>query len=123
MIKTLAFLASLVLAATSQAATTLTTSMGLVEGSSAFCFVLNASKKPIEVDSVSFVRPDGSVVAGQTSTCSYPNPISPGLTCRDTIAAGGAMRCVIVTKGNAKSIRGTLVMFNPAGAVSILETR
>jgi hypothetical protein len=121
--KKLSLLASVVLAATAaQATTTLTTSIGFgVNG--AVVWTLNASTKPVEVDSVTFVRPDGSVISGGSSTCTYPGLISPGLACRDNISLGPGeyVRCLIVTKGNSKSIRSSM-LFDGEGA-SMLEAR
>jgi len=87
------------------------------------CLSLNATTKPVEVDSVTFVRPDGSSVPPTSSTCSYPGLISPGQACRDSLNTGGLIRCVIVTKGNVKSIRASLLLFDTTGSESILEAR
>jgi hypothetical protein len=120
----LPLLASVVLAATAQATTTLTTSLGLAQNF-VTCLTLNVSTKPVEVDSVTFIERDGKVHPPTNSTCTYPGPISPGLACQDNVdlgTSGAFVRCVIVTKGNSKSIRGTVLMF-VAGAQSILEAR
>jgi hypothetical protein len=121
----LSLLASVVLATTAQATTTLTTSVGFgLNGVT--CFTLNTSTKPVEVESVTFVSPDGVTYSGQTSTCSYPGLVSPGLACRDSVDIGTAanyVRCVIVTKGNSKSIRGSMLLRDNQGTQSILEAR
>jgi hypothetical protein len=119
--------ATLMLASATQATTILSTSMGFgVNGVT--CFTLNTSTKPVEVDSVRFVFTDGSSVSltQQASTCTYPGLVSPGQACRDSTDIGinhDSVRCVIVTKGNAKSIRGSMSLFDNSGAQSILETR
>jgi hypothetical protein len=122
--RTLAIVA-LSLATSAGATTILSTSMGFgVNGVN--CFTLNTRTKPVEVDLVTFAFTDGTIMVPEASTCTYPGVISPGKACRDSLDIGtshDAVRCVIVTKGNSKSIRGSMSLFDNSGAQSILETR
>jgi hypothetical protein len=105
----------LFLSTAAQATTTLTTGIGF--GLNALdCLVLNASTKPVEVDSVTIFDDNGNALS-TFSNCTFPGQISPGLACYG--------RCVIVTKGNSKSIRGTLLLFGTGlgDAETILEAR
>ena len=124
--KPLILLASVILAANARATTTLTTSLGFAVNIQT-CNVLNASTKPVEVDSVTFVDENGMVLKGnRSSTCTYPGLISPGLACVDRVGSdgfAGLVRCIIVTKGNAKSIHASMIFFDAHGSELILEAR
>jgi hypothetical protein len=116
-------LAALLLASAANATTTLTTGIGLDLSNNARCEILNASTKPVEVDSVTFIRPDGATAAINFNTCTFPGVISPGLACSVTTGEGGLYRCEVVTKGNSKSIRVDLLLIDGNNGVSILEGR
>ena len=120
--RTFTFLAAFLLAATA-GATTLTTGIGF--GLNALdCRVLNASTKPVEVDSVTIFDDNGTALS-TFSNCTFPGQILAGLVCSVKIQSTHYGRCVIVTKGNAKSIRGTLLLFGTGlgDAETILEAR
>jgi hypothetical protein len=111
------------LLATAAQATTLTTGIGF--GLNALdCLVLNASTKPVEVDSVTIFDDNGNALSTST-VCTLPGQIFPGLACHVKIQSSHYGRCVIVTKGNTKSIRGTLLLFGTGlgDAETILEAR
>src|SRR5262249_5922067 len=96
------------LLSTAAQATTLTTGIGF--GLNALdCLVLNASTKPVEVDSVTIFDDAGHALS-TFSNCTFPGQIFRGLACYVKIQSSHYGRCVIVTKGNAKSIRGTLLL-------------
>jgi hypothetical protein len=120
--RTLLLVFTLSLAAAAHA-TTLTTGIGF--GLNALdCLVLNASTKPVEVDSVTIFDDNGNALS-TSSICTFPGQIFPGLACHVKIQSTHYGRCVIVTKGNAKSIRGTLLLFGTGlgDAETILEAR
>jgi len=123
-VKALTLMAALLLATTAHATTTLTTGVGFALNA-LDCRVLNASTKPVEVDSVTIFDADGNALPASFSNCTFPGPILPGLTCFVKISSSHYGRCVIVTKGNSKSIRGTLLLFGSGlGDVeTILEAR
>jgi len=113
----------LFLSTAAQATTTLTTGIGF--GLNALdCLVLDASTKPVEVDSVTIFDDNGNALS-TFSNCTFPGQISPGLACHVKIQSSHYGRCVIVTKGNSKSIRGTLLLFGTGlgDAETILEAR
>jgi hypothetical protein len=69
---------------------------------------------------------------GHPNNCTFPGVIVPGAACRMHVTNGenvtGAallgIRCVIVTKGSAKSLRGTLrIREVEAPSARILEAR
>jgi hypothetical protein len=114
-------LATVLLVSVAHAATILTTGIGFAN-SGARCIILNASTKPVEVDSVAFIDLDGNIRPIDTNSCTFPGAISPGLACSVVLAGGGQTRCVVATKGNSKSIRATLELFD-GGSVEVLEAR
>jgi hypothetical protein len=122
--KAFTLIATLLLATTAHAITTLTTGMGF--GLNALdCEVLNATSKPIEVDSVTLLDRNGNPIS-TSSNCTFPGMISPGLACYVKDSVGGHYgRCVILSHGTSKSIRGTLLLFGDGlGAnETILEAR
>ena len=109
-------------ATTAHASAVLTTGFG-VAGVQARCIILNASTKPVEVDSVTFLNIDGAVRPADSNSCTFPGAISPGLACSVVLTGGGQVRCAVATKGNAKSIRATLELFFSDGTNEVLEAR
>lgn len=52
------------------------------------CTVVNASAKPVVVDSVRFLNDNGvDYPQNIASNCSYPNPIFPGLACKHFVSS------------------------------------
>ena len=117
------YVLTVLLLASAANATTLTTGVGISIGNNGRCEVLNASTKPVEVDSVTFIRPSGATAAINSNTCTFPGEISPGLACSVATTEGGLYRCQVVTKGNSKSIRVDLLLFDAGGGVTVLEGR
>lgn len=114
-------LATVLLTSSAHAATVLTTGIGFAN-SEARCIILNASAKPVEVSSVEFIDISGNIHPIATNSCTFPGEIFPGLACSVVLAGGGQIRCAVATKGNAKSIRATLELFD-GGSVEVLEAR
>ncbi|HEY2388819.1 MAG TPA: hypothetical protein VGK30_17825 [Candidatus Binatia bacterium] len=121
-------LVATLLMATIGQAKTLTTGIGFAYNA-IDCRVLNATAKPIEVNSVAILDPDGNALPTST-LCTFPGSIFPGLSCSVKVSdltehGGGYGRCVIDTKGNAKSIRATLLLFGTGlgDQETILEAR
>ncbi|HTO06831.1 MAG TPA: hypothetical protein VMR86_07205 [Myxococcota bacterium] len=100
------------------AASAATISTGMVRWSKVFptetsgaveCSVSNVTTKPVMVTSVEFIDENGEVFAGSPENgCAFPNPIVGGLACIElpsNFGSGKFMRCQVVTKGSAKSLR------------------
>jgi hypothetical protein len=116
-------LVATLLLSTAAHATTLTTGIGF--GLNALdCRVLNASSKPVEVESVTIFDDQGKGLS-TFSNCTFPGQIFPGLACFVKISSSHYGRCVIVAKGSSKSLRGTLLLFGDGlgAAETILEAR
>jgi len=90
------------------------------------CFAANVGATPVRVNSMKIITFDGAVMPAQFLNCNFPGDISPGLACifvgegRNSFAL---VRCVIevATPTGAKSIRGTLMFYDPQGDTQILE--
>jgi len=119
--RVLTLLATVLLVSVAHAATILTTGIGFAD-SGARCIILNASTKPVEVDSVAFIDLNGNIRPIDTNSCTFPGLISPGLACSVVLTGGGQTRCAVATKGNSKSIRVTLELFSGSSA-EVLEAR
>jgi hypothetical protein len=107
-----------------RAATILTTGIGFA-GAQARCIIINASSKPVEVDSVAFIDISGNIrdIDAPTTSCTFPTTIQPAQGCSVVMVGGGQTRCAVATKGNSKSIRATLELFFSDGSVEVLEAR
>jgi hypothetical protein len=75
------------------------------------CTVTNVSSKPVTVNSVRLLHEDGTEYTDSLqSNCTFPGQIFPGLACINTVGKfglpfSGFIRCEVITKGSAKSLR------------------
>jgi hypothetical protein len=92
----------------------------------AHCYVANVGTKPVMVSSVTAIDINGAVASVITNNCTFPGPISPGLTCNVAVSVGSGtfnvMRCEVVASSKS-SIRATMQTFGNTGPGAVLEAR
>jgi len=112
-------LAALLTAPTTAAAVVLTTDLGfLPAGTTAVCTAVNAGKRPVEIV-FDIVDTSGVVQFGSTA------PVAPGqaFTVSTGFAAPAARYCRFTFSGSAKTVRGSLCLFQGGICTAISPAR